>query len=234
MPASQDNPYYRGEGIWVRGDLRLRNLTLSFDMTTGDLVSPPPTVEVRTHAWADWLVACREACDDCSAARESTKGADDDDFAISVESEFRRGMQAVTAAAFAIDAFYGSVVEHAPELRVRAKSRAKSIAATFGRGFVLTNAQQREASKLVVQVFRFRDRAVHPRAEFVAPVRHPTFGLGMDPRFVIFRLENANASRIGVHRLLWLLLHRPRGRYASLVEWATASKALVEAPPDPE
>jgi hypothetical protein len=166
----------------------------------------------------------------CRRAREATKGADDEHFNAALEREFRRGMQAVGAAAFAVDAFYASVVEHAPDVRVRAKSRAKSIAATFGRGFVLTNPQQATARTLVVQVFRFRDWAVHPPAKFVAPVRHPAFGLGMDPRFITFGLENATAARIGVHRLLWLLLHRPRERYAGLVEWATASRELLDAP----
>ncbi len=43
-------------------------------------------------------------------------------------------MTAVAAAAFAIDAFYASVLEHAPDTKVVASSRDASIFETFKRG----------------------------------------------------------------------------------------------------
>jgi hypothetical protein len=230
MGASAD-PFCRGEGIFVTGGLRIRNLQLAFNAATGEPLPPRPlTVEVRTDAWHHWLKACDEARDDCHRAREGSRGASEDDFRTQIEQEFRRGMQAVGAAAFALDAFYASVVEHAPEARIVVSSRAKSVTATLLNAFTVTNPQGKYIRVMLRDIFRFRDAAVHPPARFVAPVRHPTFGLNVDPRFVMFGLENVVKIRDGVHQLLWLLLHRPRPRYPALVEWAAAGESLIADP----
>ena len=217
--------------MWVSGALRIKNIGFSIDRKTGEITAKPVTVEVRTDTWHHWLRACYEACDESAAAREETIGADDAQFQASVEREFRAGMQAIAASAFALDAFYAAVVEHAPAAKVVvARGRAKTIVATLRSAFVLTNAQGQVAARLLRDVFRFRDWAVHPPASFAEPLAHPAYGIGMDRRFSIFRVENARSARDGVHQLLWVLLQRPRERFAELSEWAEAGKSLIDDP----
>jgi hypothetical protein len=47
---------------------------------------------------------------------------------------------------------------------------------------------------LVKQLFRFRDWAVHPPANFSAPIRHEILGTGVEWRFVAFRAQAALGS----------------------------------------
>lgn len=55
--ATPDDPSYRGEGIYVTGGLRLRNLSISF-AATSELKDSSAITEVRTEAWHHWLKAC--------------------------------------------------------------------------------------------------------------------------------------------------------------------------------
>jgi hypothetical protein len=167
------------------------------------------------------------------AARACGVEADaDEEFQAAIEAEFRASLIAVSAAAFSLDAFYASVIHKAPGTRVKAKIRAGTLIETFKRAFDLTSAQVGAMQQPMRDVFRFRRQAVHPPEEFAEPIAHPTFGVGMEPRFVIFRAENAAAAASFAHRLTWLCLHRPNATLPELVTWGAARKRLIEPPAD--
>lgn len=111
---------YRGEGIFVnRTDVRVGNLGFSIDATTGEVGSVnTPTIEVRTDTFHHWLLVAKQGVEDAEAARAAAIDASKDDFVEAVEAEFRPSMQTITAAAFALDAFFASVIHQAPEARV--------------------------------------------------------------------------------------------------------------------
>jgi hypothetical protein len=224
---------HRGTGIFVTGgDFRIRNLSITID-SDGVETPNPVTVEVRTDTFGHWLHVAQEARDRSKVARASGVDAEaDEDFRVAIESEFRASLIAVAAAAFALDAFYASVIHKAPETRVKAKSRAGTLTETFKRAFALTTTQVAAIQQPVRDVFRFRRQAVHPPEEFAQPVAHPTFGVGIEPRFVIFRTENAATAASLTHRLIWVCLHRPRAEWSELVAWCEATKRLVDAPAD--
>jgi hypothetical protein len=111
----------------------------------------------------------------------ATDGVDDDVFNAALEAEFRASLLAVAASAFAVDAFYASVVEAASDARVRARTRDGRIFETLRRAFDLTPGQRAALHEPSRIVFRLRDEAVHPPAVWAEPALHPIFNLGMEP-----------------------------------------------------
>lgn len=226
----------RGGGIHItrRSDFRLRDIRLSFDATTGDLADSSMTPELRTDIFDDWLRIAERASDDSVAARrEGLKAPLDDNegFASAVQREFEAALIAVSASAFALDAFFASVIEHAPEARVSAGSRHATIYETFKRAFALSHAQVTSARKPLQMIFQFRRVAVHPPATWAAPVLHETWNLGMEPRFVMFRAENAINAQFFARKLIAECVRKPKKTYAKLVEWCEPLKDVVPEPP---
>lgn len=230
----------RGGGIHVvrRSDFRLRNIHLSFDATTGDLVDSSMIPELRTDIFDDWLLIAERASEDSGAARKEALEAPLDDneaFASAVQREFEASMIAVAASAFALDAFFASVVEHAPDARVSAGSRDATIYETFKRAFALSHAQLTTVREPLRMIFRFRRDAVHPPATWAEPVLHPVFNLGMEPRFVRFRAENAINAQLLARKLIAVCVRKPKKKYPALVAWCEPLKdAVPEPPPRPE
>jgi len=142
-------------------------------------------------------------------------------------------MVALSSAAFAIDAFYASTVERASAAKVVASSRDASIFETLKRAFDLRTTDPNIIRNALVDIFRYRDQAVHPPARFIEPVPHPVFGLQMEPRFVMFRIENAESTRAFVHQIIWRCLDKPNAAYPELVEWCEAAKTNIQPPPLP-
>lgn len=226
----------RGGGIHMQGggDFRIRNLHLSFDRTTGDLVDSSMITELRAYSFRSWLEIAEQASDDAESARRDAVAADLGDnvtFNAALEREFRGSMIAVAAAAFAIDSFYASVLEHAPETKVKAKGRDAEIFETLKRAFALSAAQQAALREPLRMVFRLRDEAVHPPASWVAPALHPAFNLGMEPRFVRYRAENAVNAQLLARKLVEICLAKPRPKYAALVEWGEGVRDTIPEPP---
>ncbi len=92
-------------------DLRMSNITIN--LGTGEI--EPVMVHVRLDTWNHWLYVIREMLDKAGGALTRVFAAsssnDDNALGIALEEEFRYGMLAISAAAFALDAFYASVSE---------------------------------------------------------------------------------------------------------------------------
>src|SRR6185312_8804600 len=137
-PTTRD----RGGGIYFarRSDLRLRNISLSFDATTGELMSSPIIAEVRTDIFDHWLHIAERAAGDSESARRLALVADLDDkeaFSEALLQEYEASLLAITASAFALDAFFASTLAHAPEARAQTRSRYTTLYETFKRAFSL-------------------------------------------------------------------------------------------------
>jgi hypothetical protein len=225
----------RGGGIHVRrGDFRIRDFSISFDATTGELLGSTGVSELRTDIFDHWLRIAEQASDDSQVARRVAVDAPSDDaetFNKALEREFRAAMITIAASAFALDAFYASVLEHAAETWVKAESRDARIFETLKRAFALTSEQQDAAREPLRVLFRLRDEAVHPPATWAEAVLHPVFNVGMEPRFVKYRAENADNAQLLARKLIYLCLRKPKTKYANLVSWCEALKYLVPEPP---
>lgn len=224
----------RGGGLHVQGGLRIRNLTLSFDEKTGDLTDTSMITELRADTFHHWLKIAEEASSDAEAARRIAVDAnadDDEAFNSGLEAEFQASMVAIAAAAFAIDAFYSSVIEHAPSARVPANSRPASIIETLKLAFSLSGTQQDALHEPIRTLFRLRDQAVHPPAAWVKPALHPAFNLGMEPRFVNYRVENAINAQLLARKLISTCLQRPKPGHSDLAEWCQGLQEMIPEPP---
>jgi hypothetical protein len=234
---SEHRKGYRGTGIYVHGGgFRISGLSLSIDRATGAITTKPVVPHLRTDTFEHWLAIGRHAADEARAARERGVEApleDNTEFSQAIEQEFRAGMVAIGASAFAADAFYASVVEHAPETRAQARRRAAKVFETLKRGFALRIPQQAAVRKQLGIVYVLRDQAVHPPASWERPVAHPVYGLGMEPRLVHFRAENAiNAQRF-VQRMIRYCVHHPKAKHAALVKWCEPFRESIPEPDDP-
>lgn len=78
----------------------------------------------------------------------------------------------------------------------------------------------------VAAVERFREQLVY--RERLAPAN-----LGMEPKYVNFRAENAVNAQLLVRRLIWDCLRNPKPEHVDLVEWCEGLRDAVPQPPDP-
>jgi len=234
---SDDQPQDRrpaGIHIVQRSDFRIRDFRISFDATTGELVNSSMITELRTDIFDHWLRIAEQASDQSEAARKLALEAPPDDsekFGEAVQREFEASLVAITASAFAIDAFFASVVEHAPEARVSAKTRDGTIFETLKLAFSLSHAQLTALRQPLRVLFRLRREAVHPPATWAESVLHPAFNLGMEPRFVNYGAENAVNAQLLARKLVAVCVRTPRPRNPALVAWCEALKEAVPVPP---
>ncbi len=113
-------------------------------------------------------------------------------------AEFKYSMQAIVAAATAIDAFYSNVqsrVQIDREVKQAwRKGRAKRpavVAETLRTAFAIKQENFDNLSSTLHQVYQFRDNAVHPSGKLTDPVLHPGMRAGVEWRFVAFSFDNA-------------------------------------------
>src|SRR5690242_15228099 len=201
----QEHSVDRGGGVHVQraSGFRIPEGALRIDLNTGELLGGPIVPDVRADMFHHWLTIAADASDTAERARREAVGADLADgeaFGRAVEHEFRASMVAIAAAAFGIDAFYASVLHHVPDARVRSSSRDASIFETLKGAFSISGKNQEIIREPLRTLFRLRDGATHPRASWVQPVTHPAFNVGMEPRFVEYRVENAISGQLFARR----------------------------------
>lgn len=127
---------------------------------------------------------------------------DNEGLSHALEAEFKAGMQAMMAAAVAIDAFYGSVKDRIaiPSDQVSAwkknkTARYKQLSEVFRLGFHLPgDPDTKQVRHILKEVFRSRDLAVHPPAKTMAPAVHPGLNQASDWRCAAFCFQNARES----------------------------------------
>ncbi|MCW2673695.1 MAG: hypothetical protein JWP14_2284 [Frankiales bacterium] len=129
-----------------------------------------------------------------------------------LNSELQASTQAISAAAFCIDALYGAVRDRAavPAATVAAweqnkTSRAARIYETFRAAAEIPHAALPALRQGITMTFKLRDQAVHPGSAGRDPVLHPVLGVGVEQRFVEYTARNAQgALSLAVECVYWL------------------------------
>jgi hypothetical protein len=166
-----------------------------------------PVVPLSQYqAWPDWVEIAVSHCRDAKEARTSVLAAieakDDQAENVALSAEFHASLQAITACAFALDAFYARIQQFAP---VTADERARRTAKRWPRSKWVYDAVHRttqpmssESAKAVKAglkgVYRLRDRAVHPAFELTPFIVHSGARIAVPEVMATFALENANAA----------------------------------------
>lgn len=140
---------------------------------------------------------------------------DDQRKADTLELECAASMQATMAAAIAVDALYASVhplIALPPVLietwQRKKTARAVQISETLRRAFKLSKLNATEVRSNLVQLFKLRDMAVHPRAHLQPAVLHPELGVALEWRFDAFRAHNACLLVTATAMVFWFLTHK--------------------------
>jgi hypothetical protein len=160
-------------GVFISRGMKLQ-------IPAGGLLIPldgtaPPSVTLHVHfdVCPTWLeIAARHAqeANERKTARVAAWNATDEDSkGATLEREFEASMQAIMAAAIAIDSFYanlrdavGVFTEDIARWPTNNTARYKQIAEVLRRAFTLNNRSAVDLRKAIKEVFRFRDLAVHP------------------------------------------------------------------------
>jgi hypothetical protein len=215
--------------------LRIPAGALVLRLGSGGLQLDPVVPELALEMWPHWLeIALRHA----SAAREShgkllaARDSQSPTTGQHLDEELQSSIQTITATAFAVDAFYGSWVEqiNLSPLTKAAWTQNKTprharILEAIRIGSVLRNDQVQSLKRVLSSVFRFRDWAVHPPADFRQPVLHPDLQVGVDQRFLAFSSPNADRAVLCGLEVIARALDHPRD-IAALREWCAPQRQI--------
>jgi hypothetical protein len=199
----------------------------------GDLI-----LHVSYDMYPQWLRIAIDEAERCAEAAEQvdkvwTDGSRPGEID-ALERELRSGMQAIVAAAAAIDGFYGTVKDCCPvpdqiieSWRKSKLARAKQIAETFRRSFQIKQVTFNEIRSRLDELFTFRDEAIHPTGAAQMPVPHPRLKVATERRLTMYSAENAfTASKLALN-IIALLLNHPKTKHQSLIEHCEAAKEWI-------
>ncbi|MFD1504287.1 hypothetical protein FE374_04385 [Georgenia yuyongxinii] len=209
--------------------LRLAPGSLGFRMTDdGQVEVDPVSPELRVEMWPHWL---HESVDgaiavlDVRAAIAAELGAlagptpptDEQGLQDLLDAELRASMRTISAAAFAVDAFYASVQARSPDhphretwrtprANGRRTSRHTIVFETLRYHLKVRPAAVPEYRRRISDLFRFRGWAVHADANFRPAVERPDLNRGVDWHYVAFSADNAVAVVGGTLQMLSALV----------------------------
>lgn len=192
---------WRGIFVMQGQRLSISSFTIHMDVE-GKITSPGPTLSTGVEMAPYWLdIAAREANSAVrlvSKTNEAWKSGDTDAQTKALDAEFKACLQAITAAAFAMDAFYSTVEEAAPTAEATRNAwrrnrtrRSRRVFETLRRNFPITAGSQASLGPFLDQLYSFRDLAVHPTARTREAKKHPRLPVSIDEMFSRFRGRNA-------------------------------------------
>jgi hypothetical protein len=154
---------------------------------------------------------------------------DEDEKAAVLEREFEASMQAIMAAAIALDAFYAIVKGHVnlptsvlEKWRTGRTPRYSQIAEVLRLGFALKPKGAAGLRANLKDIFRVRDLAVHPSGKIDSPLFHPELDVGVEWRFAYFRASNAHLIVNAATQILRELSNCAKPTNHGLKEYASA------------
>lgn len=201
-------------------------------------ISSKMTLHIGYDMYPQWLLIAIEHAERCAEAGKLLDdiwtGGGDEKQSLALELEMREGMQAITAAAIAIDGFYGTVIDRCPPPADVARSwkdkklaRYAQVAEVLRLSFKLGNKSFSEIRERLKIAFAFRDEAVHPTATAREPVPHPRLNVATERRLAMYSADNAmNSARFSLN-LIGLLIAHPRKKHAALVEHCQFAKGVI-------
>jgi hypothetical protein len=174
---------------------------MSITIPAGGLrLSPTGALDVNAQvsfdvcpSWLEIALDHLKAAKICNAiGREAWQRDDNAAKGTALECEFKASMQAITAAAIAIESFYMAL-----RARIKIKNNKKNepryaqVSEACTVAFDLKAKETEVLRAQLKQVFEFRNKAVHPSSSPAEALLHPELKVGVEWRFIAFRFENA-------------------------------------------
>jgi hypothetical protein len=230
-----------GVRLTAGADLRLPAGALRIKVGADGTVSADPLVpQLRTDMWPQWLL---EAVGAAQIARDSAaevarlaalSDRDEEALDLALGSELRGSMRAITASAFAVDAFYASAKSRSPAhpnqdaWRANQTPRYAQVFETLRYHLKLKPPGANQIRDRVEELFRFRDWAVHPGSRFREPVYRSDIDSGVDWHFAVFRGDNGVAAVANTTSMMDALVATlPRGPEELRQSYPAARRAMT-------
>lgn len=224
-------------GIFItRGaSLTIPAFTIDLDNIEGSTITPMVGFDIYP-AWLRNAMMQARMSQTASVELESVwDGKGSEAQVCLLEQELTTAMGSIVAAAAAIDGFYGSVEGRSPtslsgdqSKKSNKNARERIILSTFQQRFSLSNEMMKRFRKPIGTIFRFRGLAVHSHGRPEEPIMHPRLQVGMSPKHVIFRAENAVAATDVALKLITYLSTRPSHRYKALRKHCSQAREWLE------
>lgn len=198
------------------GDERIDAIIDAGTLRVGVAVSPQVSITIRHHAWATWATIAIEH-ERIAWETRTTAPAD----------ELRPALVAITAAAFALDALYGSSVERfgvpTPEVSCDESARWRRVAEAMRRGVSPASVAESWRDR-IQELFDQRDDAVHFDEVDRPPVWHEPLHSKAAAEHGYWSLERAT---IAVDLVLDVLISWRDSPSKAAREWSEAYGDLV-------
>lgn len=190
-------------GIHISRGVRLRIPVGGLVIRAGDGQTPSMevrTVELQLDTCIHWLEIALEHLANAKTAHETlvAEVGTGSDLGVPLDREFKASVQAAFAAATFFEALYATTMERNPPKPSKPSGKPRQrptryaiVTEQLRRSFGLRNQGTANLRAVLVEVYRFRDQAVHPSATFSEPVLHPEIRIGVERRFVMFSAANA-------------------------------------------
>lgn len=226
-------------GIFLMQGQRLSLSSFSISINDdGEVTSEGPTLSTGVEMTPYWLAIAATHANSCARLVSKTNEAwntnDPKKQVAALNAEFSAALQAITAAAFAIDALYATLKEVMPvpeathhAWKKNRTRRSRRVFETIRRCFSLGQTTQRMLKSFLDQLFAFRDEAVHPSARTRLAIKHPRLPVGVDEAFCKFRARNAWISVGAVIEIVEGLLDSKNVRSPELAKRLEPLKTLV-------
>lgn len=154
--------------------------------------------------------------------------------ASALEREFEASMQAIMAAAVAVDAFYG-VIQKAAEVpkalrdtwKRKKTARRKQVAEVLRIAFGIEPKDFPVVRNILKNIYTLRDMAVHPKGELAPALLHPELDVGVEGRFYYFRYVHAKQIVDETRALIYQLVTNGTPKNAEVARYSGELRAKL-------
>jgi len=239
-PDESPQPLSNKGGVFISRGMRVQIPAGGLKISLGS--DTEPGINLTLHVSLDihpyWLEIALSHLEHASAAHEEVlnawKNNDEQQKGQALETDFVASLQSIVASAIAIDAFYAAVKR---QITISAKTltawktqrtaRYRQIAEVFRSAFLVGPKSAAQMRSHLKELFKWRDRSVHPSSNFDQPLLYPELNVATEWRFVSFNYSNAKAAASVALSLIAQLLSRPRPNSAELVRYCEGALPLV-------
>ena len=194
-------------------------------------------VEAAVQTWPDWLSIAFARLKDVRTARQdmADAGATGDDAAESaaLTEEFQASLQAISAAVFGLDGFYGVSRDMVKVPKAARKAggvgRAVWVADAIIRASRMPNNVRKTMTESVHIAYELRDGAAHPPFTVEPYAIHSGLNQAVPRFYANYTLElSTGAVGWATEAIMWVV-DRPQPRNAAVCDYAKGASDILHA-----
>ena len=211
--------------------------SVGFPSPPGAAVAGGGSVEVKiaSNLWMTWYYVAADHAAQAAEARERSINAPDGshEMGVAFQDEFHAALVAITASAFAVDAWALAVEDQdraAPRPVPEPDEPCDPPPPRSGRAGAMTELLKSrfdlgrfgaQWGKQIKRLFQLRVSAVHFRSEFFPPQPHPTGKSNVSSEQTIYTAEEARRSVVLALEVVSVCIAQPRPQFPETAKWCS-------------